>query len=159
MKHIHPNVPECGDIHFTPAAGPAGTRRIYAVTTMNGEVTDKQLVATYDAPREPMPEEIPELDVRRVPEGISIGFKPSKAPIRAAKPIDYNVDINLSDGRRLLDVLPSRDHTVIVRDVSASVEVKVSVAPLRSDDTQGRMRTVELAPGAIAAADRAHPKR
>ena len=74
-----PNVPECGDIHFTPAAGPAGTRRIYAVTTMNGEVTDRRAVATYDAPREPMPEEIPELDVRRVPEGISIGFKPSKA--------------------------------------------------------------------------------
>jgi hypothetical protein len=158
VKHIHPHLPECGDIHFTPAAGPAGTRRIYAVTTMNGEVTDKRLVATYDAPREPMPEEIPELDVRRVPGGISIGFKPSKAPIRAAKAIDYNVDINLSDGRRLLDVLPRRDHRVIVRDIPASVKVKVSVAPLRSDDTQGRMRTVELAPGAIGAVSQAHRK-
>jgi hypothetical protein len=159
VKHIHPDPPACGDIYFTPAPGPAGTRHIYAVTTMNGEETDKQLVATYDAPREPEPREIPELDVRRVRAGISVRFKPSKAPIRAAKPIDYNVDINLSDGRKLLDVLPSRDHEVIVRDVPASVAARITVAPMREDDSQGRMRTVELSPGAPAASSHTRRKR
>jgi hypothetical protein len=159
VKHVHPDVPECGDIHFTPAPGPAGQRRIYAVTSMNGEITDKQIVATYEAPREPEPHEVPELDVRRVADGISIGFKPSKAPIQAAKPIDYNVDITLSDGRRLLDVLPSHDDKVIVRDVSATVEAQVTVAPMRVDDTQGKTRSVKLSPGATEAASRAPRQR
>ena len=152
-------MPKCGDIHFIPAPGPAGQRRIYAVTTMNGEITDKQLVATYEAPREPEPQEVPELDVRRVADGISIGFKPSKAPIQAAKPIDYNVDMTLSDGRRLLDVLPSHDDKVIVRDVPATVEARVTVAPMRVDDTQGKTRSVKLSPGATEAASRAPRQR
>jgi hypothetical protein len=145
VKDIHPDAPRCGEIRFTPAPGPAGTRRIYAITTMNGDITDKQLVATYDAPAEPEPSMVPDLRVQRVPNGIRISFKPSRAPIQAAKPIDYNVDVNLSDGRELLEVLHAGDDKVTIPNVAATVVARVRVAAMREDDTQGKMRGVILA--------------
>lgn len=147
VAHIHPNPPLCGEIRFTPAPGPAGVRHIWAITTINGEITDKQLVATYDAPREPEPSMVPDLLLQRVPNGIRISFKPSSAPIQAAKPIDYNVDVNLTDGRKLLVVLPRSDHTSTILNVGSQIGARVRVAGMREDDTQGRMRTAILAPG------------
>ncbi|MBV9049998.1 MAG: hypothetical protein JOY58_17125 [Solirubrobacterales bacterium] len=151
VKYIHPDPPRCGEIHFTPAPGPAGVRQIYAITTMNGEITDKQLVATYDAPAEPEPSMVPELLVQRVPDGITISFKPSGAPIQTAKPIDYNIDVNLTDGRELLEVLPSRDHKITITNVASTVGAQVRIAGMREDDTQGRTRAVILAPEKLGA--------
>lgn len=151
VKHIHPDPPLCGHIDFTPAPGPAGKRDIYAITTMNGEVTDKRLVATYDAPPEPEPSEVPKLVVDRVPDGITVGFKPSEAPTQVAEPMDYNVDVNLTNGRKLLDVLRRSDHKVTIHDIPATVQARVTVAAMRKDDTQGRMREVTLAPDATKA--------
>ena len=146
-----PHAPHCGKIHFTPAPGPAGTRHIYAITTMNGEMTRKQLVATYDAPAEPEPTIVPSLTVRRQHGAIKISWRKSTAPIRAAMPMDYDVDINLTDGRRLLDVIGKTKHQVVVRGVPANVGVQVRVAAVRSDDTQGRTRVVTLSAGATVA--------
>jgi hypothetical protein len=139
--------PLCGEIHFTPAPGPGGERRIYAITTMNGEITDKQLVATYRAPGEPEPSRVPKLVVQRVAGGVQISWGASRAPIAAAMPMDYNVDVNISDGRRLLDIAPGSDHQVTIPDVGNDLGVTVGVAGVREDDTTGAMRTVTLAPG------------
>lgn len=142
----HPR-PLCGKIHFSPAAGPAGQRRIYAVTTMNGEITEDQLVATYRAPREPEPSAVPRLVVRRVGNSVRITWGASRAPIAAARPMDYDVDVNVSDGRRLLDVTRRSVDHVTVPNVGRGLRVTVRVAGVREDDTQGPMRTVVLRPG------------
>ena len=42
--------PMCGEIEFTPAPGPGGERKIYAITTMSGEITDTQLSHVRRAP-------------------------------------------------------------------------------------------------------------
>ncbi len=152
VKDIHPDFPLCGELHFVPAAGPAGPRRIYAVTTMNGMETRRELVATYDAPPEPEPSEVPSLIVRRVPEGLRIGFAGSDPPVAVASPVDYDVDVNLSNGRKLLDVLRSRTHQATVTGVDADVGAKVTVSAVRSDDTLGKTRDVTLAPEANTAA-------
>ena len=151
LKPIHPRPATCAQIHFTPAPGPAGIRHIYAITTMGGEITRKQLVATYDAPAEPEPSEVPGITVRRVGNTLHVAWRQSAAKIRAAMPVDYNVDINLTDGRELLDVVGRSHHEVTIPNVDRSIGVRIVVAPMRSDDTQGRARTVTLAPGAAAA--------
>lgn len=143
---IHPRRPTCGQIHFTPAAGPRGVRHIYAITTMGGEIMRKQLVATYQAPPEPEPYQVPRLTVRRVSNGITISWARSMAKIRAAMPVDYNVDVNLSDGRRLLSVVQSATHHVTIPNVGSTVSGSVVVAAMRSDQTQGKTRTVKFAP-------------
>ncbi len=146
VKHDHPDLPLCGEIRFTPAAGPAGPRHIYAVTTMNGEITGRDLVATYDAPPEPEPAEVPALSVHRVPGGLMIGFAGSDPAVSVAKPVDYDVDVNLTTGRKLVDILRSRTQKVMVTGVDPAVGAQVSVSPIREDDTQGKTRTVELSP-------------
>jgi hypothetical protein len=143
---IHPRRPTCGQIHFTPAAGPRGVRHIYALTTMGGEITRKQLVATYHAPPEPEPSEVPRLTVRRVSNGIKISWGRSKAKIRAAMPVDYNVDVNLSDGRRVLRVVRSTRQQITLPNVGSNVGGRVMLAAMRNDDTQGKTRTVKFAP-------------
>jgi hypothetical protein len=72
---------------------------------MRGDITRKQLDATYHAPAEPEPSKDP--GPRRVPNGLSISWGNSHAKIRAAMPAAYDVDVNLSDGRRLLNVVSS----------------------------------------------------
>jgi hypothetical protein len=143
--------PLCGQIDFTPAAGPGGERKIYAITTMNGEITDMQLVATYDAPPEPEPSEVPDLIVRRADGAVDISWGASEAPEAVARPRVYDVDVNISDGRRLLDVMVNSDHHVTVHDVNPDLRVTVHVAAVRADDTQGAMRTVTLQPGEAGA--------
>lgn len=59
----------------------------------------------------------------------------------------YDIDVNLSDGRKLLVVVRSFDHDATVADVSTDVQAKVTVAAVRSDETQGKQRTVTLKPG------------
>lgn len=150
-KKSTPNPPQCGELRFTPAPGPAGVRHIYAITTMNGEITREQLVASYRAPVEPEPSIVPALRVRRAGGSIVISWRHSHASIRAATPIDYDVDINLSDGRKLLDVIGRTKDQVTVPDVPSAVGVQVRVAAVRGDDTQGRTRVVTLRPGATVA--------
>jgi hypothetical protein len=148
IKAIHPDPSHCGEIHFTPAPGPRGTRHIYAITTMNGEITRKELVASYDAPTEPEPSMVPEVAVRREGAALKISWRGSHGAIRAARPMDYDVDINLSDGRKLLDILGKSKREVIVSNVPVDVGARVRVAAVRSDDTEGHSRAVSLAPGA-----------
>ena len=148
VKAIHPDPSHCGEIPFTAAPGPAGVRNIYAITTMNGEITRKQLVATYDAPVESEPSIVPSLTVRREGDAVKISWGASAAAIRAAMPMDYDVDINLMDGRKLLDVIGKTKHEVTVPDVSTDVGAQVRVAAVRSDDNQGRTRVVTLTAGA-----------
>jgi hypothetical protein len=154
VKPAHLSPPHCGEIHFTPAPGPAGVRHIYAITTMNGEIVRKQLVASYDAPTEPEPSIVPELSVHREGDALKSTWAKSNAPIRAASPIDYDVDINLTDGRRLLDVIGKTKDQVIVPNVATDVGAQVRVAAVRGDDTQGRTRVATLAPSAAAASNR-----
>lgn len=142
----HPR-PLCGEIVFTPAPGPKGVRHIYAITTMNGEITSRQLVASYRASAEPEPSMVPTLVAQRVGSGIQISWSASRAPVRAALPTAYDVDVNISDGRRLLDVMSPSSYQVTIPNVAPGLQVKVAVAAVRSDDTQGTMHNITLAPG------------
>ncbi|MBV9798247.1 MAG: hypothetical protein JO039_09400, partial [Solirubrobacterales bacterium] len=75
----------------------------------------------------------------------------SHSQITAARPVDYDVDVNLTDGRRLLFVLRRGDDHVTVPDVASGVGARVMISPVRKDDTQGKTRAVTLTVGAAAA--------
>jgi hypothetical protein len=125
-------------------------RHIYAITTMNGEITSRQLVASYRAPAEPEPSMVPALIAQRVGSGVQISWGASHAPVRFALPTAYDVDVNISDGRRLLDVMSGSSHQVTIPNVARNLQVKVAVGAVRRDDTQGPMRSVTLPPGSSA---------
>jgi hypothetical protein len=144
--------PLCGQIRFIPSPGPGGTRQIYAITTINGGITEKQLVATYRAPAEPEPSAVGKLIAERAGGEVRIAWSASNAPVRAAVPIFYNVAVNVSDGRRLLYVVSPNKRRVTIPNVAPGLRVTVRIAAVRSDCTHGAVRTVTLAAGRANAA-------
>jgi hypothetical protein len=145
--------PLCGRLRFAAGPGPAGPRAIYAlVSDSQGAPTEDQLVARYNAPVEPEPSRVPKLAVRREGETLQIGWTGSSTPDPLAKPVAYDVDVNLSDGRKLLVVVGSNARTASVPAVEAQTSAAVAVAAVRSDDTQGAEDTLALASGRSAVA-------
>jgi hypothetical protein len=87
------------------------------------------------------------MKVQRTSTGLRISWAPSHAPMAEARPMVYDIDVNLSDGRKLLVVVRSFDHDATIADVGADVQARVTVAAVRSDEQQGKQRTVTLKPG------------
>jgi hypothetical protein len=118
---------------------------------MNGQITARQLVATYRAPAEPEPSEVPSLMVRRAGSGLAISWTGSGAQTSAAAPIGYDIDVSLSTGARLLRVVSASARTATIANVASGTGVAATVAALRADDTQGVARSLTLAPGKSSA--------
>ena len=57
--------PLCGRLRFTPGAGHAGTRRIYAVSSNGGVAHNERLVTTYRTAGDPRPRRPRDLRLRR----------------------------------------------------------------------------------------------
>jgi hypothetical protein len=93
----HPSI-TCGVIVFKPAAGPAGVRNIVAVVTDHGEPEDEFKVASYHTRAEPKPTSPPDVRIIRTGTTMTITWGPSRGSY------DYDIDINLSDGTKVLDV-------------------------------------------------------
>jgi hypothetical protein len=140
--------PLCGELRFTPGAGPTGPRSIYAlVSDSQGVPSEEQRVAGYDAPGEPEPSRVPSLTVRRSGEALDVDWTHSSTPDPAARPVRYDVDIKLSDGRELLTVVRGDEHVASVPEVEAGTSAKVTVTAVRDDDTHGASSTLSLAGG------------
>jgi hypothetical protein len=128
----HPSI-TCGLIAFKPAAGPAGVRNIVAVVTDHGEPVDEFKVASYQAPGEGTPAQPANLRITRQGTTVDITWD------RSAGADDYDVDITLSDGTKVVDVMGSKARHVVVNDVPQGLDVTATVRGLRGDDVQGPM--------------------
>jgi len=143
--------PLCGRLRFAAGAGPTGPRAIYAfVSDSQGAPTEDRIVARYNAPAEPEPSSVSKLTVRREGETLRIGWTGSSTPDPLARPVAYDVDVNLSDGRKLLVVVGGNARTASVPAVEAQTSAAVAVAAVRSDDTQGGGDALALAAGRSA---------
>jgi hypothetical protein len=130
----HPTM-TCGEIGFSPAPGPAGTRHIIAVISNQGEPVNDVAVTTYKAPAEILPPAPRGLKIVRRGTNVTITWKPS------ADAKDYNIDINLSDGSKLVDVTGTKRRRVVLSNIPTDLRVKVRVAGIRFDDVIGPAST------------------
>lgn len=136
----HPKI-TCGVIPFSPAPGPGGTRQIVAVVTENGEPVNEFNVTTYKTTGAVLPASPTNLQITRNGSDVTITWSPS------AGAYDYDVDVNLSDGSKVLDIQGSRDRRVVVHGIPPKLGVNVTVAGLESDDVQGPAVSASLASG------------
>jgi hypothetical protein len=130
----------CGVIAFAPAPGPAGERRIVAVVSDHGEPVRELAVASYRTPGEPLPAR---------PRKLRIARRGSTATItwgRSRGAYDYDVDVYLSDGARLLDVAGSHERRVVLHDVPRNLGMRVVVAGVRSDAVPGPAASMRSGP-------------
>ena len=127
---VHPNM-TCGDIPFSPAAGPAGVRDIIAVVDNHGEPVTEFLVTKYDTTGLPLPSEPRDLKIVRDGTTVTITWAAS------TETTDYNLDINLSDGSKVVDVPGKSDRRVVLHGIAANLDVTAKVAGIRSDGVVG----------------------
>jgi hypothetical protein len=145
--------PICGSIPFTPDETPeAGQHQIIAVVTNSdtGETVEVLNVAKYTPPAEAEPSAVTGLSASHTNGNLVINWTGSTAPLPESLPVAYNLDIDLSGGGELLDVVPvtsSNSYSVTIPNISLNAGANISVAPMRGDDTDGLSEESTLAPG------------
>jgi hypothetical protein len=132
--------PLCGRIRFTPSDGYSGTRDIWAISSNDGVAFDERIVATYQAsaPRRPAK-----------PRGVTLARRRNSVVVNWDRPAhglgpQHNVDVFLSDGRRLLLEHDPGNDRAIIRLVPRGVRVRVTVTALDQDERMSRPAEARL---------------
>jgi hypothetical protein len=92
-----------GTIAFAPADGPAGTRRIVALVTQDGQPRPQVALTTYRAPGPLRPGRAPRLRVALRRHTLKVSFGAARNALR------YQVRISSTDGKHRV-VLASKGH-------------------------------------------------
>ncbi len=142
--------PGGGQLRFTPADGPGGTRKIIALVSSYGKPRMQLPVTTYVAPPPPKPATVKRLKARRSGTRLSVSWA------TAANAKRYEIRATLSDGRRLL--VRQKGTRVSVPAVAARTRATITVVGLKADGTRGKKATVKVA-AKKAKAKRKSPKR
>ncbi len=120
-----------GSIRFRPAEGAAGKRKIEAIVEQNGRPRTTLIVASYVAPGMLKPGAPRALKLTRKGTKIVATFKPHPTGFRHA------VYIQLTDGRRLLQILSAKTHTATFAGIATSVGAKVTVTGITAGNSKG----------------------
>lgn len=128
----------CGELRFTPGAGPGGKRDIHVQIKQDGQPSDSAVVASYTAPKDRLPAK-PRITVTRKAGAVRVAFK----KVSAAK--DVNIVIATTDGRRVLFTRPAnKGGAVVLTGVRQIVGARVTARGMRLDTTEGKPATKTL---------------
>ena len=114
-----------GTARFRPADGPAGTRRIVALVEQNGGPRTTLDVASYRAPGMPRPHRVRALKITRRGSRLTVRWR-----AHDGRAFRHAVYLKVSDGRRLLRVLPAKRRSVVVRGIPRQSKVTATVTGL-----------------------------
>jgi hypothetical protein len=120
-----------GTIHFRPAFGPAGRRKVVALITDNGLPTPAKTLGSFVAPKPPHPGRAKGLKVRVGARAFSFTFKP---PTNAAHTL---LKIVATDGRHLQQLVAPGTRRGSVPVVGFNDGVTVTVIGLGVDGSHG----------------------
>jgi hypothetical protein len=131
--------PLCGQLEFTPAEGPGGTRRVYAlVQEADGTPIDRILLDSYDAPADEPPGRARYLELRRTGGGVKVRW--GDAPHVDS----WNLRVRLSDGRSFVVVEHGERERDSIPNVGRTTRVSATIVGLRDDQRQGRALSASL---------------
>jgi hypothetical protein len=120
-----------GRVRFRPALGTGRRRTIMALVEQDGAPRGNLRVGSYTAPPRPRPGKPRALRVTRRGKRVTIRWRPPRRGFRHA------VHVRLSDGRRLLRVVPARRRSVVIRRVARRTRGSVKVTGLTRVNTRG----------------------
>jgi hypothetical protein len=131
-----------GSVHFTPADGPAGVRKIEALVQQDNRPRTTLTVATYRAPAAPRPGKASKIKLTRKGTTLTVRWTASPAGFRTA------VYAKFSDGRRLVTIASAKRHSVSFVDVAATTTAKITLTGLTAGNAKGPAAhaTLNLAP-------------
>jgi hypothetical protein len=127
-----------GSVHFRPATGPAGTRRIVALVEQDGLPRMTLTVGSYRAPGPLKPGKPRSLKVKRSGTRLVVSWRAHPAGFRHA------VYLKLSDGRSLLQVVAARRRSLTVKGIGRRVGAKLKVRDLTAANGKGPVASVSI---------------
>jgi hypothetical protein len=139
-----------GRLHFAPADGPAGSRRIVALVGGAGAVPRSVEVTRYRAPGPLLPGRA-RLQLAHRGRLFVLRIGPDAGAAR------YRVSARTTGGRRVEALVRARSQTLIVPASGWSDRISVTVTPLSSSGHAGRVTRASL--GIRVAAPRYRPAR
>jgi hypothetical protein len=127
-----------GKIRFTPQAGPAGRRTIVAIVDQFGLPRKTITVASFHSAGPPKPGKVKKLKLTRKQGSIVVSWK---APGPAWS---HAVYADLSDGRKLLLVVPAKATSARFPGISKTIGATVRVTGLTATGGKGPAVTAKL---------------
>jgi hypothetical protein len=127
-----------GRLAMTPAPGPTGVRQIVALVEHGGLTSRSLTVASFHVAAPARPGPVGRLQVARNGNRLSLRWGTSSNATR------YDIDIALSDGRKLLFLRPAGARTLTVNGVSPSISATVRVTGLMTGNQAGRSSLARL---------------
>jgi hypothetical protein len=137
-----------GAVRFRPALGPGGRRRIVALVEHAGLPRTNLNAGSYIAPPRPRPGKPRRLRITRRGKSLRVSWRPRRPGFRHA------VYVRVRDGRGLLEVVPPRRRSVVIRGVAPRYGALAKVQGLTAANGKG-----PAAKARIKAKRRKRPRR
>jgi hypothetical protein len=121
-----------GTLRFTPAAGPAGTRTVYAIVSESGVARESVPVTSYRAPGPATPARVRGLRVRRHGRKFAVSFGSARGAAY------YQLMVRGTDGRHLLRLIRGRHHSLTLPFLGYTDHLTVTVTGVSALGRHGR---------------------
>jgi hypothetical protein len=121
-----------GTLRFTPAAGSAGRRTVYAIVSEGGVARESVPVTSYRAPAPAVPRRVHGLRLRRHRRSFAISFG------RAHGAVYYLLTVRGTDGRHLLRLIRGRRHSLTLPYLGYTDHLTVTVTGVSALGRRGR---------------------
>jgi hypothetical protein len=121
-----------GTLRFTPAAGTAGKRTVYAIVSEGGVARESVPVTSYRAPAPVTPARVRGLHVRRHGRTFSVSFGDARGAAY------YRLEVRGSDGRHLLRLIRGRRHSLTLPFLGYTDHLTATVTGVSALGRQGR---------------------
>ncbi len=121
-----------GTLRFTPSAGTAGKRTVYAIVSEGGVARESVPVTSYRAPGPVTPARVRGLRVRRHRRTFAISFGSARGAAY------YLLTVHGSDGRHLLRLIRGRHHALTLAYLGYKDRLTVTVTGVSALGRHGR---------------------
>ena len=124
-----------GTLRFTPAAGSAGKRTVYAIVSEGGVARESVPLTNYRAPAPAAPARVRGLRVRRHRRSFSVSFGKARGAAY------YLLEVRGSDGRHLLRLIRGRRHSLTLPFLGYTDHLTATVTGVSALGRHGRSVT------------------
>jgi hypothetical protein len=121
-----------GTLRFTPAAGSAGKRTVYAIVSEGGVARESVPVTSYKAPAPAAPARVRRLRVRHHGRKFAISFGSARGAAY------YLLSVRGSDGRHLLRLIRGKHHSLTLPYLGYTDHLTVAVTAVSALGKHGR---------------------
>ncbi len=129
-----------GTLHFKPAGGAGGKRRVVALVERDGLIMDQVPVGTYQAPPPPRPAKVGSLHAKQHGSVLTVTFHPPHGSVRT------EVTVKGAQGTHLAAIAEGHTHKLTFSNVKWETKFKITARGVGDDGRAGPVSKLKLKP-------------